>query len=98
MSKINKPKKPKLPDFNKMSDREIAEFWDTHDAADYWDEMEEVKERFIDVRPKKVISMRIDEPTLKQLKKTAAKKGLGYQTLMRMWVKERLEEERKKSA
>ena len=23
---------------------ELAEFWDTHDATDYWDELEEVRE------------------------------------------------------
>jgi len=86
-------KQPELPDFSKMSEDEIADFWETRDSTDYWDEMEEVREPFIDVRPKKAISMRIDEETLKQLKKIAIKKGLGYQTLIRMWVKERLEKE-----
>lgn len=91
-------KKPELPDFSKMSEDEIAEFWDTHDAGDYWDQMEEVKEKFI-VRPKKAISMRLDEKTIAQLKAISHRKGIGYQTLIRMWVKERLEQElQKKSA
>lgn len=32
----------RLPDFEKMTLDEIAEFWATHDSADYWDQMEDV--------------------------------------------------------
>ncbi len=35
-------KKFKFPDFNKMSYKEEAEWWDTHSFADYWDELEDV--------------------------------------------------------
>jgi predicted DNA binding CopG/RHH family protein len=98
MAKKKEIEKPELPDFSKMSEDEIAEFWETHDVSDYWDRMEEVKEKFI-VRPKKAISMRLDEKTITQLKVISRRKGIGYQTLIRMWIKERLEQElQKKSA
>ncbi len=88
----------KLPDFKKMTDEQIAEFWDTHDVAEFWTDMEDVKESFKDIRPKKSISIRIDEDALTDLKKLANSKGLGYQTLMRMWIIERLHKERRKPA
>lgn len=69
-------------------------FWATHDSTKYFDAMTEVNERIQDARPmKKAISIRVDEFALGKLKRIAAKKGLGYQTLMRMWVLERLERE-----
>ncbi len=86
-------KKSKLPDFKKMSDLEIAEFWAEHDAAEFWPDMTPEKERFVDKRQKKAISMRFDVDTLDQLREIAEEKGIGYQTLIRMWVKERLRQE-----
>jgi len=86
-------RKPKLPDFKKMSDLEIAKFWDDHDAAAFWPEMAVEKGAFVDKRPKKAISMRFDIDTLAQLRQIADAKGIGYQTLIRMWIKERLRQE-----
>jgi antitoxin component of RelBE/YafQ-DinJ toxin-antitoxin module len=34
--------------------------------------------------------LRLDEPTLAELKEVADHKGLGMSTLVRMWVRERL--------
>ena len=86
-------KKSKLPDFKQMSDIEIAKFWEEHDSADFWPEMKAEKEAFVDKRPKKSISMRFDVETLEQLREIASAKGIGYQTLIRMWIKERLKQE-----
>lgn len=41
----------------------------------------------------KPISMRMDPQVVGRLKRVASKKGVGYQTLVRMWVHERLEQE-----
>jgi len=43
-------------------------------------------------RKQRVLTLRLDEPTLDELKEVANRKGLGMSTLVRMWVKERLEE------
>lgn len=41
-------------------------------------------------RKERVLTLRLDEPTLDELKEVADSKGLGMSTLVRMWVKERL--------
>jgi len=41
-------------------------------------------------RKERVLTLRLDEPTLNDLKQVANSKGLGMSTLVRMWVKERL--------
>lgn len=52
----------------------------------------------IDARPSKAhISFRLDAETIQDLKSVARGKGMGYQTLMRSWIMERLEEEKKKA-
>ncbi|MCF8084393.1 MAG: BrnA antitoxin family protein [Deltaproteobacteria bacterium] len=43
-------------------------------------------------RKQRVLTLRLDEPTLDELKEVANRKGLGMSTLVRMWVKERLAE------
>ncbi len=81
-----------IPKFT--TEDEERKFWATHDSTKYFDAMREVKGFLRDTRPKKkAISIRVDEPALAQLKKVAAKKGLGYQTLMRQWVLEKLKKE-----
>jgi predicted DNA binding CopG/RHH family protein len=81
-----------IPKF--ATEDEERKFWAMHDSMRYFGSMRVVKEPLQDARPsKKAISIRVDEPALDQLKRMAGKKGLGYQTLMRMWVLERLEQE-----
>ena len=68
-----------------------AEFWDTHSVTDFLDELTPVDVTIIDARPrKKQISLRLDRQTITRLKAVARQRGIGYQTLIRMWVMERL--------
>jgi predicted DNA binding CopG/RHH family protein len=77
----------KIPKFR--SEKEEADFWASHDSTDFLGETKEVKIKF--VRPKKkLVSLRLDEKTIKELKKLAQKKGIGYLELVRMWVLENL--------
>jgi predicted DNA binding CopG/RHH family protein len=88
---INTMKK-KIPTFK--TEQEEAEFWDIHDSTEYLDDTEPINTFFIDSRPpKKQISLRLDEMAIKKLKVVAQDKGIGYQTMIRMWVMERLQEE-----
>ena len=41
-------------------------------------------------RKERVLTLRLDEPTIAELKEVAVKKGLGMSTLVRMWVREKL--------
>jgi predicted DNA binding CopG/RHH family protein len=80
----------KLPTF--ATEQEEAEFWDTHDSTEFLDETEAVETRFVDQRPpKKQIAIRLDASAIEQIKKVANSKGIGYQTLIRMWVMEQLQ-------
>lgn len=77
----------KIPKFK--SEKEEAAFWATHDSADYLTETKEVKAKFS--RPKKkLVSLRLDDNTIKELRKIADSKGIGYLQLVRMWVLENL--------
>jgi predicted DNA binding CopG/RHH family protein len=82
----------KVPHFN--IGQEEADFWDTHSVTDYLEELTPADVTFVDDRPRKtMISLRLDPSAIAQLKIIARQKGVGYQTLMRMWVMERLEHE-----
>lgn len=77
----------KIPRFK--SEKEEADFWSAHDSTDYLSETKEVKVKF--ARPKKrLISLRLDDNTIRKLKKIANSKGIGYLELVRMWVLENL--------
>ena len=75
----------KIPQFK--TEQEEADFWDSHDSTDFLDETESVNVTFVDARPSmKQISLRLDPSVIDQLKSLAAGKGIGYQTMIRMWV------------
>ncbi len=78
----------KIPKFK--SEKEEADFWATHDSVDYLSDTKEVKVKF--TRPRKrLVSLRLDEKTIKKLKRLAESKGIGYLELVRMWVLENLD-------
>lgn len=80
----------KLPKF--ASEQEEAEFWDTHDSTEFLEETESVEMRFVDRRPvKQQITIRLEPSAIVEIKKVASGKGIGYQTLIRMWVMEQLQ-------
>ncbi len=84
--------KMRLPSF--ASDAEGAEFWETHSTAPYWGDTDAVE---VEVAPNprrtKMISLRLDERYLGAVKAVAVRKGIPYQTLMRLWLVERLRAE-----
>jgi hypothetical protein len=76
--------KKAIPDF--ASRAEMAAWFDTHDMADYWDQLKPVKAG----RLSSGINIRLDQETLEKLRSEAAEKGVGPTTLARMWIIERL--------
>jgi argininosuccinate synthase len=80
-------RKSRIPDFKTVE--EEAVWWDTHDPADYQDELKTVKVRF--AKNLSVgLNIRLDPASLKQLRTVAHEKGIGPTTLVRMWVMEHL--------
>lgn len=43
------------------------------------------------LRKERVVTLRLDDSTIAELKAEAQRKGLGLSSLVRMWVRERLE-------
>ena len=86
--KQSEQKKSKIPKF--ASIEEEAEFWDTHDIADYLDELKPVKLKFSDELAHDVV-VRFDSDTFKKVCKTANGQGITPIALIHQWVVERLE-------
>jgi predicted DNA binding CopG/RHH family protein len=87
----------RIPTFNTLE--EEAEFWDTHDSAEYEDEMEIVTDvRFVPARPKKAITVRLEQSALETLSRQAREQGVGLSSLIRQWILDRPWEAEKHSA
>lgn len=84
------PKK-RIPDLK--NDEERAEFWDKHSFNDYVQDTEPADEVRFPSRPLKQISLRLAPSQIERLKHIAATKGIGYQTMLRMWITERVRQE-----
>ncbi len=77
-----------LPDrFDSL--QEAAEFWDTHSSADYEDLMDEVEVE-IDLSSRSRYSCSIAQNLVTPLQKQARQEGVSVQTLVNLWVQERL--------
>ncbi len=95
MRKIEEKRKSRIPEFK--SREEEAEFWDTHDTADYEDEFKPVKVRFAK-NLSQGITVRLDPTSLVALRSKAHEQGIGPTTLARMWILERLKDPKRKVA
>lgn len=83
-------KKPeKIPEEFKTYE-EAAEFWDTHDSADYLDDLEEV-EMEVDIQKKHYL-IELDMNTAELLKKSAKKKGVPISFLANELIQKQLVE------
>ncbi len=85
----------RIPEFS--SREEEAEWFDTHDMADYQDQFKTVRARFAR-NLTEALNVRLDKATLASLREIARARGIGPTTLVRMWILERLGEERGKIA
>ena len=85
-------KKKRIPKFN--NEDEEREFWASHDSTDYidWSEAKEVI--MPNLKPTlKTISIRLPEIMIAELKLLANKRDVPYQSLMKMFLAERVERE-----
>ena len=67
---------------------EIADFWDTHSLADYWDQTYKVK---FEVRAKRRRRVTLDPEVYVQIKAQARACGILPETLVNLWLVERLQ-------
>ena len=84
--------KTKIPKF-KNEDEERA-YWSTHDSADRIDWKKAKKAVFSELRPSvRSISLRLPESMLEELRLLANKRDVPYQSLMKMFLSERISQE-----
>jgi predicted DNA binding CopG/RHH family protein len=76
------------------NEEEEREFWDTHDSSEYIDWKKSERAVFPNLKPStKTISLRLPEHILDEIKMLARKRDVPYQSLIKMFLKDRLNEE-----
>lgn len=75
-----------------QSYKEIGEFWDTHDLADYWDKTESV-EFEIDIQSEETYYA-VDKELSAKIQAIAKRRGVSADTLLNLWLQEKLEEQK----
>jgi predicted DNA binding CopG/RHH family protein len=87
-----KETRKEIPKFD--SEAEEREFWRTHDAADYLDLSRMQPAVFPNLRPTtRTISIRLPGTLLADIKMLANKQDVPYQSLIKVFLAERVREE-----
>ncbi|MGO9016217.1 MAG: BrnA antitoxin family protein [Dissulfurispiraceae bacterium] len=82
----------KIPKFK--TEAEEAEFWSTHDSTEYIDYSTAKRVVFPNLKPStKTISIRLPESLIEHLKLLANKRDVPYQSLLKIFLSEKVEEE-----
>ena len=89
---MKKTRKKRIPKF-KNEDQE-RQFWATHSALDYLDISRARRVTLPNLKPSvKTISIRLPQMMLEELKLLANKRDVPYQSLMKIFLAERVEQE-----
>lgn len=85
---MNKPKQ--IPEFK--SEAEEREFWETHNSTDYVNWEQARPATFANLKPStKAISIRMPQAMLERIKVEANRRDVPYQSLIKVWLSERLD-------
>ncbi|HBX37502.1 MAG TPA: hypothetical protein DEG76_09530 [Pseudohongiella sp.] len=84
----------KTPEFK--SEAEERAFWESHDSTEYVDWKQAKRAQFPNLKPStKTISLRLPESLLDQIKIEANKRDMPYQSLIKVWLSDDVEESRR---
>lgn len=87
-----KTKRKTIPKFS--SEQAEREFWASHDSADYVDWSQAGVVTLPNLKPTlRTISLRLPESMIGELKRLANRKDVPYQSLIKMFLSERIGEE-----
>ena len=79
-----------IPSFQTEADERA--FWETHDSVDYVDWSRAASVRFPNLKPSSTsISIRLPSALLDSIKIAANKRDVPYQSLIKIWLSEKLE-------
>lgn len=82
----------KIPTFK--TEAEEQNFWATHDSTEYVDWSKGKRAVFPNLKPStKTISLRLPQTMLEELKLLANKRDVPYQSLLKLFLSERIESE-----
>lgn len=88
---MSKPKK--IPEFT--NEAEERAFWESHDSTEHVDWKQAKPAQFPNLKPStKTISLRLPESLLDRIKIEANKRDMPYQSLIKVWLAEDVEESR----
>ena len=94
-AKQNRGPKKLIPRFK--SEDEEREFWATHDSTDYVDWSQAKPVLLARLKPStETISLRLPESLLNELKVLANQRDVPYQSLLKIFLAERVETERRR--
>ena len=89
-------KQKPIPKFR--SEDAEREFWATHDSTEYIDWSAAHRRKFPTLKPTlRTISLRLPVSMIEDLKVLANKKDVPYQSLLKVFLAERLEKERRRA-
>ena len=84
----------KIPTFN--NEAEEQEFWSTHDSTEFIDWQQAKTVTLSNLKPSvKKISLRLPQSMLEELKLLANKRDVPYQSLLKIFLAERIDKELK---
>ncbi len=83
-----------IPKFH--NEDEEREFWATHDTSEYFDTNKPIELDLSELQPStETISLRLPQWLLARIKQLASTKDVPYQSLMKIFLAERVEKELK---
>jgi len=92
---MKKVKKKRIPKFR--NEDEERDFWSSHDSTEYIDWSEAKDVTMPKLKPTlKTISIRLPEIMIEELKLLSNKRDVPYQSLMKIFLTERVEQELRK--
>ena len=78
----------RIPDTDSID--ELARFWDSHDLADFENQLEEINAPVFVRRKEATFAIALTPEEVRALRKIARSQGVKEPTLVREWVRERL--------
>ena len=82
----------KIPEFESLEAE--ARFWSTHDSTDFVDWSKSERTVFPNLKPTtESISLRLPSPLLARLKELANERDVPYQSLLKVYLSERIDRE-----
>lgn len=89
---MTRKRKP-VPQFHTEAEERV--FWESHDSADYVDLTRAERARFPNLRLSTAsISLRLPQGLLERIKIAANRRDVPYQSLIKVWLAEKIDAER----